>query len=41
MRSIIVVGAGKIGVMIASMLGSTDDYAVTIADQFEESLANI
>ncbi|WP_020407168.1 saccharopine dehydrogenase family protein [Hahella ganghwensis] len=41
MKSIAVVGAGKIGLMIADMLSSTGDYAVTIIDQYEESLARV
>ncbi len=41
MKSIVVVGAGKIGVMIADLLSATGDYAVTIVDQFEDSLARV
>ncbi len=41
MKSIAVVGAGKIGVMIADLLSNTGDYAVTIVDQYEESLARV
>ena len=39
MKSILVVGAGHIGVMIAALLQASGDYAVTLADRSPEALA--
>ena len=33
MRDILIVGAGKIGTVIADLLASSGDYAVTVADR--------
>ncbi len=33
MRDILIVGAGKIGTVIADLLASCGDYAVTVADR--------
>lgn len=41
MRKVLILGAGKIGRMIASYLGATSDYAVTVADVDESRLARI
>lgn len=41
MKKIMVVGAGKIGSAIAALLGSTPDYAVTVADSSQAALAGI
>lgn len=38
MKRVMVVGGGKIGVAIAELLGSTGDYAVTVADKDPASL---
>jgi saccharopine dehydrogenase-like NADP-dependent oxidoreductase len=38
MKSILVVGAGHIGVMIAALLQASGDYAVTLADRSPEAL---
>lgn len=38
MTKILLIGAGKIGAMIAEMLYSTGDYAVTVADLNKDSL---
>ena len=38
MKRVMVVGGGKIGVAIAEFLGSTGDYAVTVADKDPASL---
>jgi saccharopine dehydrogenase-like NADP-dependent oxidoreductase len=39
MKSILVVGAGHIGVTIAALLQASGDYAVTLADRSPEALA--
>ncbi len=39
MKNILLLGAGKIGEMIASLLSSTGDYEVTVADFDEKNLA--
>jgi len=39
MKHIVVVGAGKIGRIVARMLAETGDYAVTLADRDETALA--
>jgi saccharopine dehydrogenase-like NADP-dependent oxidoreductase len=39
MKDVVVVGAGKIGAMIADMLGMCGDYAVTVIDRSAEQLA--
>jgi len=41
MKKIVVVGAGKIGSMIAQMLGGTGDYALTVVDRSSEQLARL
>jgi saccharopine dehydrogenase-like NADP-dependent oxidoreductase len=41
MSSILVVGAGKIGTTIASMLHETGDYSVTVADRSPAALAAV
>jgi saccharopine dehydrogenase-like NADP-dependent oxidoreductase len=41
MRDVAVVGAGKIGSMIADMLGRSGDYRVTVADRSAEQLARL
>jgi saccharopine dehydrogenase-like NADP-dependent oxidoreductase len=41
MRSILVVGAGKIGATIADMLHGTGEYAVTVADRSPAALAAV
>ncbi|WP_426441307.1 saccharopine dehydrogenase C-terminal domain-containing protein [Bradyrhizobium genosp. P] len=41
MKEIIVIGAGKIGGAIATMLADTGDYNVTVADRSSEQLAEI
>ena len=33
MKNIVIVGAGKIGSMIAELLGGSGDYAVTVVDR--------
>jgi saccharopine dehydrogenase-like NADP-dependent oxidoreductase len=38
MKDIVVVGAGKIGSMIAEFLGSSGDYAVTVVDRSQQQL---
>ena len=38
MKDIVIVGAGKIGSMIAEFLGSSGDYAVTVADRSQQQL---
>jgi saccharopine dehydrogenase-like NADP-dependent oxidoreductase len=38
MQSIVVVGAGKIGSMIAELLGGSGDYAVTVVDRSQQQL---
>ncbi|MET0428756.1 MAG: saccharopine dehydrogenase NADP-binding domain-containing protein, partial [Microvirga sp.] len=41
MSSTLVVGAGKIGATIASMLHASGDYAVTVADRSPAALAAV
>ena len=38
MRNVVIVGAGKIGSMIAELLGSCGDYAVTVVDRSQQQL---
>lgn len=38
MKDVVVVGAGKIGVTIAQLLGNTGDYNVTVTDRSEDQL---
>lgn len=38
MKQILIVGAGKIGAVIADLLSATGDYAVTLADSQEQAL---
>src|SRR3984957_4441538 len=38
MKDVVIVGAGKIGSMIAEFLGSSGDYAVTVADRSQQQL---
>ncbi len=38
MRNIVIVGAGKIGSMIAELLGGCGDYAVTVVDRSQQQL---
>ena len=38
MKEIVVVGAGKIGSMIAELLGGSGDYAVTVVDRSQQQL---
>src|SRR6202158_4423872 len=38
MKSIVIVGAGKIGSMIAELLGGCGDYAVTVIDRSQQQL---
>ena len=38
MKQIVVVGAGKIGSMIAELLGGSGDYVVTVVDRSEAQL---
>src|ERR1022692_2826926 len=38
MKSIVIVGAGKIGSMIAELLGGSGDYAVTVVDRSRQQL---
>ena len=39
-KSVVVVGAGKIGVMITRLLVSSGDYEVTLVDKSEAQLAH-
>jgi saccharopine dehydrogenase-like NADP-dependent oxidoreductase len=41
MKTVLVVGAGKIGEMIAAILGDTGDYDVIVLDQSEAQLAKL
>lgn len=41
MKTVIVIGAGKIGATIADLLGGSGDYRVIIADRSEEQLSAI
>ena len=38
MKDIVIVGAGKIGSMIAELLGGCGDYAVTVVDRSQQQL---
>ena len=38
MKNIVIVGAGKIGSMIAELLGGSGDYAVTVVDRSQQQL---
>ena len=38
MKDIVIVGAGKIGSMIAEFLGGSGDYAVTVIDRSQQQL---
>jgi saccharopine dehydrogenase-like NADP-dependent oxidoreductase len=38
MQDIVIVGAGKIGSMIAELLGGSGDYAVTMVDRSQRQL---
>ena len=38
MKQIVIVGAGKIGSMIAELLGSSSDYQVTVVDRSQQQL---
>jgi saccharopine dehydrogenase-like NADP-dependent oxidoreductase len=38
MKNVVIVGAGKIGSMIAEFLGGSGDYAVTVVDRSEKQL---
>ncbi len=38
MKSVVIVGAGKIGSMIAELLGGSGDYAVTVVDRSQQQL---
>ena len=38
MKDIVIVGAGKIGSMIAELLGGSGDYAVTVVDRSQQQL---
>ena len=38
MKDIVIVGAGKIGSMIAEFLGGSGDYAVTVVDRSQAQL---
>ena len=41
MKNILLLGAGKIGEVIAALLGSTGDYMVTAADNSDDNLKKI
>jgi saccharopine dehydrogenase-like NADP-dependent oxidoreductase len=41
MKNIVIVGAGKIGSMIAELLGGSGDYAVTVVDRSTQQLARL
>src|SRR4051794_5921480 len=41
MKDVLLVGAGKIGSMIADFLASSGDYRVTVADRSAEALAKL
>src|SRR5450631_2796508 len=41
MQSIVIVGAGKIGSMIAELLGGCGDYAVTVVDRSQAQLGQL
>ena len=38
MKDIVIVGAGKIGSMIAELLGGSGDYSVTVVDRSQQQL---
>jgi len=41
MKNIVIVGAGKIGAMIAEFLGASGDYAVTVVDRSQQQLERL
>ncbi len=41
MNRVLVLGAGKIGALIAGLLSSTDDYEVLLADSQEDAAASV
>ncbi len=41
MKQILIVGAGKIGHVVAALLAGSGDYAVTLADRSTETLAHV
>ena len=41
MKDVVVVGAGKIGSMIAELLAGSGDYAVTVVDRSQQQLARL
>ena len=41
MKKILLLGAGKIGEMIAALLAGTGDYEVTVADAAEKNLKKL
>ena len=41
MKDIVMIGAGKIGAIVAGLLASTGDYKVTLADRSPEVLGNL
>jgi saccharopine dehydrogenase-like NADP-dependent oxidoreductase len=41
MNQVLIIGAGKIGAVVAGLLGRTGDYAVTVADLSGEALARL
>ena len=41
MKDVAIVGAGKIGSMIADLLGRAGDYRVTVLDRSPEQLARL
>lgn len=41
MKDVIVIGAGKIGSTIATMLAATGDYQITLADRSSEILGRL
>ena len=38
MKDIVIVGAGKIGSMVADLLGGSGDYSVTVVDRSQHQL---
>jgi saccharopine dehydrogenase-like NADP-dependent oxidoreductase len=41
MKDIVIVGAGKIGSMIAELLAGSGDYAVTVVDRSQQQLGRL
>ena len=41
MKSVVIVGAGKIGAVVADFLGATGDYTVTVVDHDERALSRL